>query len=63
MVYNSSYTQSIVYTRNKGEKEREREMAPPNRMSLRPGLLWLTPNLVLIIQCYHEIVHKETLWF
>jgi hypothetical protein len=28
-------------------KEREREMALPNRMSLRPGLLWL----ILIIQC------------
>jgi hypothetical protein len=26
-------------------------MAPPNRMSLRPGLLWLTLNLVLIILC------------
>jgi hypothetical protein len=31
-------------------KERER-MALPNRMSLRPGLLWLTLNLALIIQC------------
>jgi hypothetical protein len=31
-------------------KERER-MALPNRMSLRPGLLWLTQNLALIIQC------------
>jgi hypothetical protein len=26
-------------------------MALPNRMSLRPGLLWLTLNLALIIQC------------
>jgi hypothetical protein len=26
-------------------------MALPNRMSLRPGLLWLTLNLDLIIQC------------
>jgi hypothetical protein len=30
--------------------EREREMALPHRMSLRPGLLWLTANLVLITQ-------------
>jgi hypothetical protein len=29
----------------------EREMTLPNRMSLRPGLLWLTLNLALIIQC------------
>jgi hypothetical protein len=29
----------------------EREMALPNRMSLRPGLLWLTFNRALIIQC------------
>jgi hypothetical protein len=27
------------------------EMALPNRMSLRPGLLWLTLDLALIIQC------------
>jgi hypothetical protein len=26
-------------------------MALPNRMSLRPGLLWLTLNLATIIQC------------
>ena len=26
-------------------------MALPNRMSLLPGLLWLTQNLALIIQC------------
>jgi hypothetical protein len=26
-------------------------MALPNRMSLRPDLLWLTMNLALIIQC------------
>jgi hypothetical protein len=26
----------------------KREMALPNRMSLRPGLLWLTLNLALI---------------
>jgi hypothetical protein len=26
-------------------------MAPPNRMSLSPGLLWLTLNLSLIIPC------------
>jgi hypothetical protein len=33
-------------------KRREREkMALPNRMSVRPGLLWLTLNLALIIQC------------
>jgi hypothetical protein len=33
-------------------KESEREkMALPNRMSLRPGLLWLTLNLALDIQC------------
>jgi hypothetical protein len=33
-------------------KERERnKMALPNRMSLLPGLLWLTLNLALIIQC------------
>jgi hypothetical protein len=30
---------------------REREMALPNRMSLRPGLLRLTLNLALIFQC------------
>jgi hypothetical protein len=31
---------------------REREkMALPNRMSLRPDLLWLNLNLALIIQC------------
>jgi hypothetical protein len=28
----------------------EREMTLPNRMLLRPGLLWLTLNLTLIIQ-------------
>jgi hypothetical protein len=32
-------------------REREREMALPNSMSLCPGLLWLTLNLALIIQC------------
>jgi hypothetical protein len=32
-------------------REREREMALPNRMSLHPGLLWLTLNLALSIQC------------
>jgi hypothetical protein len=33
-------------------KRRDREkMALPNRMSLRPGLLWLTLNLALMIQC------------
>jgi hypothetical protein len=26
-------------------------MLPPNRMSFRPGLLWLTPDLVHIIHC------------
>jgi hypothetical protein len=26
-------------------------MALPNRMPLRPGLLWLTQNLAQIIQC------------
>jgi hypothetical protein len=26
-------------------------MALPNRMSLRPALIWLTLNLALIIQC------------
>jgi hypothetical protein len=32
-------------------QRREREkMAPPNRMSLRPGVLWLNLNLALIIQ-------------
>jgi hypothetical protein len=35
----------------RGEGEIEREMVLPNRMSLRPGLLWLTENLALIIQC------------
>jgi hypothetical protein len=30
---------------------RQREMTLPNRASLRPGLLWLTLNLALIIQC------------
>jgi hypothetical protein len=35
------------------DREREREkMALPNRMSLRPGLLWLTLNLALIILCF-----------
>jgi hypothetical protein len=29
-------------------------MALPNRMSLRPGLLWLTLNLTLIIQCLSQ---------
>jgi hypothetical protein len=33
------------------ERERDRQMALPNRMSLRPGLLWLTLNLALIIPC------------
>jgi hypothetical protein len=33
------------------EREREREIALLNRMSLRPGLLWLTLDLALIIQC------------
>jgi hypothetical protein len=33
------------------QREREREIALPNRMSLCPGLLWLTLNLALIIQC------------
>jgi hypothetical protein len=32
-------------------------MALPNRMSLRPGLLWLTLNLAVIIHYYHEIIH------
>jgi hypothetical protein len=32
-------------------KEREKKKALPNRMSLRPGLLWLTVNLAMIIQC------------
>jgi hypothetical protein len=30
-------------------------MALPNRMSLCPGLLWLTLNLALIIQCLSRI--------
>jgi hypothetical protein len=29
-------------------------MALPNRMSLRPGLLWITLNLALIIQCLSQ---------
>jgi hypothetical protein len=33
------------------KREREREMSLHNRMSLRPGLLWLTLILALIIQC------------
>jgi hypothetical protein len=33
-----------------GGREREREMALPNRMTLRPGLLWLALNFSLIIQ-------------
>jgi hypothetical protein len=32
-------------------------MALPNRMSLRPGLLWLTLNPALIIQCLSQIYH------
>jgi hypothetical protein len=32
------------------ERERKREMAYSNRMSLRPGILWLTLNLALTIQ-------------
>jgi hypothetical protein len=28
---------------------------PVNRMSLRPGLHWLTLNLALIIQCLSQI--------
>jgi hypothetical protein len=35
----------------------EREMALADRMSLVPGLLWLTINLVLIIQVYHKIMY------
>jgi hypothetical protein len=35
-------------------REREREMALPARMSLRPGLLWITVNLALIIQCLSQ---------
>jgi hypothetical protein len=30
-------------------------MVLPNRMSFRPGLLWLTINLSLIIGCSYEI--------
>jgi hypothetical protein len=36
---------------HKAEREREKKMALPNRMPLCPGLLWLTLNLALIIQC------------
>jgi hypothetical protein len=32
-------------------REREKKMARPNRLSLCPGLLWLTLNLALMIQC------------
>jgi hypothetical protein len=49
MVYNSSFTQSI--TTSKLRCGEERDMALPNRMSLHPGLLWLTLNLALIIRC------------
>jgi hypothetical protein len=37
------------------ERERERELAPPNQMSLRPSPLWLTLNLALIIQCLSRL--------
>jgi hypothetical protein len=33
------------------QMEREKKMALPNRMSLRPDLLWLNLNLALMIQC------------
>jgi hypothetical protein len=33
------------------ERQRAKKMALLNHMSLRPGLLWLTLNLALIIQC------------
>jgi hypothetical protein len=33
------------------EREREREISLPNRMSLHPGLLWLTLNQALVSQC------------
>jgi hypothetical protein len=34
-------------------------MAHPNRMSLRPGLLWLTLNPALIIQCFENILFLD----
>jgi hypothetical protein len=36
-------------------------VALSNRMSLRPGLLWLTLNLALIISVYHEIFYSSVL--
>jgi hypothetical protein len=37
------------------ERERERGLELPNRMSLRPDLLWLTLNLALIIQSLKKL--------
>jgi hypothetical protein len=50
-MHNVEYNETSRPDKNR-IKERQREkMALPNRMSLRPGLLWLTLNLALDIQC------------
>jgi hypothetical protein len=51
---NNKYIICTIWNKMKlaAQIRRERKKtALPNRMSLRPGLLWLTLNLALIIQC------------
>jgi hypothetical protein len=56
-VYNSSYAQSIIRINSEGE--RERRILGFQKSNVLPGLLWLTLNLALIIQCFsRNIIFK-----